>query len=104
MTLELILTGIFNIIIGLVLLLVKIVLIPIDFLITQYIPSLATAFTAVGTYLTAIFTNMGWVLSITGIPAFAIGLVVAYWVFKLTLPVNVWAIKLAISWYQHLKP
>lgn len=104
MTIDVILTGIFNIVIGLVLLLVKIVLIPIDFLISQYVPALAQAFTAVGTYLTTIFTNIGWVLSITGIPAFAIGLIVAFWVFKLTLPVNVWAIKLAITWYNHLKP
>lgn len=104
MTLELILTGVFNIIIGLVLLLVKIVLMPIDYLITQYLPALNDAFTAVATYITTIFTNIGWVLSITGIPAFAIGLIVAYWVFKLTLPINIWAIKLAINWYQHLKP
>lgn len=99
-----ILIGIFNIIMAVVLMLLKLLLMPIDFLIEQSIPTLTTAFTAVGSYITAILTNIGWVLSITGIPAIAFGLIAAYWLFKLTLPVNVWFMKLAVNWYNKLKP
>ena len=95
---------IFNIIMAVVLMLLKLILAPIDYLIGQALPGLADAFTAVGTYITTILTNIGWVLSITGIPAVAFGLIAAYWVFKLTLPVNIWFIKLAVNWYNKLKP
>lgn len=97
-------TTIFNILMAIVLMLLKLLLMPIDYLIGQTIPSLANAFQAVGTYLTTILTNIGWALSITGIPAIAFGIVAGYWVFKLTLPINVWFIKLAINWYHKLKP
>lgn len=99
-----ILITIFNILMAVVLMLLKLILMPIDYLIAQSIPSLSDAFTAVGSYLSAIVTNIGWVLSITGIPGIAFGLVVVYWLFKLTLPVNVWFIKLAVAWYHRLKP
>lgn len=99
-----ILITIFNIVMAIVLMLLKLLLMPIDFLIAQAIPSLSGAFTAVGSYLTQILTNIGWVLSITGIPAVAFGLIAGYWLFKLTVPVNVWFIKLAVNWYHRLKP
>lgn len=99
-----ILITIFNILMAVILMLLKLILMPIDYLIEQSIPSLSAAFTAVGSYITAILTNIGWVLSITGIPAIAFGLIAAYWLFKLTLPVNVWFIKLAVNWYHRLKP
>lgn len=99
-----ILITIFNILMAVVLMLLKLILMPIDYLISQALPALATGFTAVGSYISTILTNIGWVLSITGIPAVAFGLIAAYWLFKLTLPVNVWFIKLAINWYNKLKP
>lgn len=99
-----IITAVFNFLIAIVLLLLKIILAPIDFLISQALPDISQGLTAIGTFLTTALTNIGWVISITGIPAVAIALIVAYWVFKLTLPINIWVIKLAVNWYHRLKP
>lgn len=87
-----------------VLMLLKLLLMPIDYLIAQALPALSQGFTAVGGYISTMLTNIGWAISITGIPAIAFGLVASYWLFKLTLPVNVWFIKLAVNWYHKLKP
>jgi len=99
-----IITTIFNIVIALVLLLLKVILAPIDFLIAQALPQLDDAFNAVSYYITTILTNIGWFLSITGIPTAIIALVVAFWIFKLTVPLQIWLIKVAVSWYNALKP
>jgi len=94
---------IFQILVLLAIFLARAILLPIDFLISTLLPSLSSAFTAVGAYLSEIMTYIGFVLSITGIPPAIITLVVAFWVFKLTVPINVWIIKLAVSWYHKLK-
>jgi len=96
--------SIFVAIFNIVAFLIHLILLPIDALISTYIPSLDDAFTSIASYLTIIFTNMGWVLSITGIPSGIIALVVAYTIFKLTLPINVWFLKLAVGWWNKLKP
>lgn len=99
-----IVTFIFNIIISLVFFLIKILLFPIDLLIQGVLPSLSSAFTAVGDFLTYIAQGLGWAISAAGIPYSAIALISTYYIFKLTLPLIMWGIKLAIKWYVALKP
>lgn len=94
-----ILTGIFNIIISLV----QVLLAPIDILISNYLPDLANALTAVNEFLTLITSSIGWVLSCLGIPGTVISLFILYYTFKLTVPYLVHLIKLALKWYNTLK-
>jgi len=95
---------ILQVLITTVLFIVNLILLPIDTLIASVFPDLSGVFTSIGTYLETIFTHMGFVLSITGLPPAVIALVIAFLVFKLTLPINVWLIKLAVGWWHKLKP
>lgn len=94
------LTGIFKLIIGLV----SIILTPIDSLITSALPSLDNALTAVANFFNYIGSSIGWVISLTGLSSETLSLIVLYFTFKLTAPMLFYMIKLAISWYNKLKP
>ena len=95
-----ILKGIISLIIGLV----SLILTPIDNLIQSALPELSNAFTAIGNFLNLISSGIGWVISLTGLSSEAISLIVAYFVFALTAPMLFYMIKLALSWYNRLKP
>lgn len=95
-----ILTGIFKLIIGLV----SLILSPIDALITNALPGLDNAFTAVASFFTYIGSSIGWVISLTGLSSETLSLIVLYFTFKLTAPMLFYMIKLALSWYNKLKP
>ena len=94
------LTGIFKLIIGLV----SIILTPIDALITSALPSLDNALTAVANFFTYIGKSIRWVISLTGLSSETLSLIVLYFTFKLTAPMLFYMIKLALSWYNKLKP
>jgi len=94
------LTGIFKLIIGLV----SIILSPIDALITNALPSLDNALTAVANFFNYIGSSIGWVISLTGLSSETLSLIVLYFTFKLTAPMLFYMIKLALSWYNKLKP
>ena len=94
------LTGIFKLIIGLV----SIILSPIDLLITNALPSLDNALTAVANFFTYIGSSIGWVISLTALSSESLSLIVLYFTFKLTAPMLFYMIKLALSWYNKLKP
>lgn len=94
------LTGIFKLIIGLV----SIILAPIDLLITNALPSLDNALTGVANFFTYIGSSIGWVISLTGLSSATLSLIVLYFTFKLTAPMLFYMIKLALSWYNKLKP
>lgn len=94
------LSGIFKLIIGLV----SIILTPIDALITSALPSLDNALTAVANLFTYIGSSIGWAVSLTGLSSETLSLIVLYFTFKLTAPMLFYMIKLAISWYNKLKP
>lgn len=94
-----ILTGIFNLIIGLV----NTILLPIEAIISNYIPSLDSAFSMVAMLFENLVNFIPWVISWTGLNSTIIGLIVSYFTFKLTVPFLVHTIKLAIAWYDKLK-
>lgn len=94
------LTGIFKLIIGLV----SVILSPIDLLITNALPSLDNALTAVANFFLFIGSSIGWVISLTGLSSDTLSLIVLYFTFKLTAPMLFYMIKLALSWYNKLKP
>lgn len=95
-----ILKGIISLIVGLV----SLILTPIDNLITSTLPDLANAFSSIGAFFNIISNGLGWVVSLTGLSNNALSLIVLYYTFKLTAPMLFYMIKLAISWYDKLKP
>lgn len=94
------LTGIFKLIVGLC----SVILSPIDLLITNALPSLDQGLTAVASFFTYIGSSIGWVISLTGLSSETLSLLVLYFTFKLTAPMLFYMIKLALSWYNKLKP
>lgn len=91
-------------IIGLIVGLVSLILTPIDNLILSVLPDLSNALTAVGSFLNVISGGVGWVISATGLSTETISLIVLYFTFKLSAPMLFYMIKLALSWYNKLKP
>lgn len=91
-------------IIGLIIGLVSIILAPIDNLILSVLPDLSNAFTSIGNFFAIISNGIGWVISATGLSNEALSLIVMYFTFKLTAPLMFYMIKLALSWYNKLKP
>lgn len=95
-----ILKGIMSLIIGLVSILLK----PIDLAIAAALPDLSQAISAVGKYFQLALQNIGFAISITGLSSTAISILILYYTFKLTLPLTFSVIKLALKWYDKLKP
>lgn len=94
------LTGIISLIVGLV----SLILSPIDNLILTALPDLSNALSAVGNFLNLIAQGVGWAVSATGLSNETLSLIALYFGFKLTAPMLFYMIKLAITWYDKLKP
>lgn len=95
-----ILNGIFNLIVSLVSLLLS----PIDLLISQYLPGLNDAFNMISSFFNYVGSYIVWAVSWVPLNSNVKSLIVAYFTFQLTLPFLVSTIKLAIKWYDKLKP
>lgn len=94
------LMGIINLIISLV----NVILSPIDNLILSLLPDLSNALTSIGNFLNLISNGLGWAISASGLSSETLSLIVVYFTFKLTAPMLFYMIKLALSWYNRLKP
>jgi len=94
------LTGIFNLIINLV----SVILKPIDLAISALLPELGGAFASIGAFFNYVSQGLGWAISFTGLSQGALSLIVLYYTFKLTAPLTFSAIKSALKWYRTLKP
>ena len=91
--------GIIYVTIGLVYLILQ----PIDALILEYLPPLSEAFTGVATFLNLIGNSIGWAISLAGLSTATITLIIAYYTFKLSAPILMYFIKLALAWYDKIK-
>jgi hypothetical protein len=94
-----IIKGIFSLILNLV----SLILYPINALVLQYIPGLESAFATIENFFTVAFSYIGWVVDASLIAAETISLIIATYTFRLTLPLLVNSVKLAIKWYNSLK-
>lgn len=94
------LKGIFKLVIALV----NLILLPIDNLIGSAFPAISQALTYIDNFLSYIGNIIPWILSWFHLPSAFITLVVGYMTFKLTLPLAIHVVKLAIKWYDKLKP
>lgn len=91
-------------VIKLIISLVNVILTPIDAIIVSVLPDLSNAFTAIGSFLNIISSGIGWAVSLTGLSSATISTIVAYYSFKLTAPFLFYMIKLALAWYNKIKP
>lgn len=94
-----ILKGLMNFVISIV----NIILSPIDLLISNALPSLNEALSSIGNFFDLVGTYIGWGIDFLGIPSSLISFVILYYTFKLTVPLAVSAIKMAVRWYNALK-
>lgn len=95
-----ILTGIFKLIISLV----NVILSPIDTLINNALPDVASGINAFNSLINYVINFMAYVVDASGLSSTAINLIILYFTFTLTLPLSVYTIKLAMKWYDKLKP
>lgn len=90
---------------NLIISLVSVLLAPINLLIETFLPQeIVSGLNAIGGFFQTISNSLGWIISASGIPSTAIAIIVATMVFKLTVPLLVHATKLALAWYEKLKP
>lgn len=95
-----VLTGI----IKLICILVDVLLAPIDLIIKTSLPDLSSALSSIAQYFQTAMSSIGFVVSMTGLSTTAISILVVYYTFKLTVPLMVSTTKLAIKWYDKIKP
>lgn len=93
------LMGVFKLVIGLV----NVLLTPINLLITNYLPDLSNALSLIRQLFNLAFTYIGWVLDSMFISPETISLLIAVLTMRLTIPLAINAVKLAIKWYNALK-
>lgn len=95
-----ILKGLFSLVIGLV----NLILTPIDSAISLALPSVAEALSAVGGFFNWICSFIPYLMSWLNLPQWFLTFVIGYWTFKLTVPLVIHTVKLAIAWYDKIKP
>lgn len=82
----------------------EVILSPIDLAISNFLPNLSGYLDAFSNFLSLISQSIGWCISILGLSNEALSLIVTYYTFKLSAPMTLYLIKLALSWYDRLKP
>lgn len=94
----------FSVLFNLVIALVNVILAPIDLVIATALPSVSDALTGVGVAFQELCNYIPWAVSYFALKPWVWSLLVGYITFKLTVPFTVHAVKLAIEWYDKLKP
>lgn len=95
-----ILKGIFKLITSLV----SLILLPIDAAINLALPSVADALDLISNFFNWVTGLIPWGISWFGMDLTVRTLFVGYITFELTVPLTISTIKLAIKWYDKLKP
>lgn len=90
--------------ISLIISLVNVILLPIDNIIASVLPDLSNSLNSVSHFLQLCLNSIGWVISLTGLSSEVISLIILYFGFSLTAPMLFYLIKLALAWYDRLKP
>lgn len=92
-----------NMITGVLSDIVDFILTPIDLLINAVLPDLTNVFQYIYDLFDIVFSSASWVVSLTGLSATAISLIIAYYTFKLTAPLLVYTYKLILNWYDKIR-
>lgn len=95
---------IFTFLFDLVISLVQVLLSGIDSIIAQFLPQVSDALNMVSALFTNVLDFIPWVMSWMGLNSTVTTLAVAVFTFELTVPLLIHTVKLAIKWYDKLKP
>lgn len=94
-----IIKGLFTFVINLI----NLLIVPLDLIIASALPSLSNILNYISEFFNYISNFIPWVVSYLGLPTEVLNIIVAYFVFKITVPITVASIKIAIKWYNALK-
>lgn len=94
-----ILTGIMNLIMGFV----QVLLYPIDAIINQFLPGVNNMFSYITSAFNVVGQFFGWIIDAALIHSEVISFIILVITFRLTTPILVYAIKLVVRWYNALK-
>lgn len=95
-----ILNGIFSLVIGLV----TVLLAPIDALISSLLPDLSNALTYVANLFSFVNGVIGYAIDASGLSDISIALIVSYYTFTIGSTMAISTVKLALKWYNMIKP
>lgn len=98
-----ILTYSFYLLMSLVFFVVKAILLPIDIAVQAVLPAFSDGLTSIAGFFTLIGNNLAWAIDATGIPTATLIFLSYHLIFKYTVPINIWLIKLAIKWYRTIR-
>lgn len=82
--------------------LVNLVLTPINWIISAFVPDLDQFLSSINDLFIHAATYLGWSFSLVGIPSDVIVVVTLYYTLILTTSIALWAIKLALLWKKAL--
>lgn len=94
-----ILKGIFSIVTKFI----SIVLAPINALIVTFLPGFNNVLSYISQFFNTFTQYVGFIMNSLFIDTNVISFLILYWTFKLTFPLAVSSIKLAVKWYNSLK-
>lgn len=94
-----IIQGIFSLIMSLV----NLILAPIDMIISNFLPGMADILNNISSFFDKLSDVVPWLVSYLGINKIVALAIIDIYVFILTVPLMVSAIKLALAWYNKLK-
>lgn len=82
---------------------VQLLLNPIDNVIASFLPGLSYILSKISSLITFISNLIPWVVSYLGLDQTLLNLIVAYFVFSLTVSITLYTIKFAISWLRAIR-
>lgn len=95
--------AIINGVFSLVLSIIDVVLVPIDATIESSLPGISEVLNYIGQFFNYILGFIPFIFSWFNLPSWLVDFTIAYYVFKLTVPLIVHTIKLAVSWFRSIK-
>lgn len=82
---------------------VNFILLPIDLLINTFFPDFSNLINSITNALNVALNYIGWVIDSIGLDNITLVFIIDYLIFKLTIPLQAYVIKLAVKWYNNLK-
>lgn len=97
------LNGFLHLILDFIINIVNIILLPIDLLINNFLPDFSNLIGYISNALNVSLNYIGWVIDSIGLDNITLVFIIDYLIFKLTIPLQSYIIKLAVKWYNNLK-
>lgn len=93
-----------KIIIQVIVFLINLFLIPIDALISTFLPNVNNILNAISAFIHLLLQSIAWGMSISGLSQQTWALIAFLALFKISFTPLMWVMKLVLKWYHTLKP